>query len=208
MNLGSRGRRKGVDMSNPWLDTTAAPVAASAPVQAGDESDVLRGVGQPIPGIPPVDQADRLRVVEVTSLERVCVVGTHGGAGESTLAAWLGGRAMERSWPSYPQGKPVVVLVARTTATGIESARRAARQWASGDVPVQLLGLVLIADAGGKLPTQIRHLIQHLSGGVPHTWTVPWVPRLRLEPEPSPSVPTGPSARVVRSIQQLITEKG
>lgn len=196
--------------TNPWLAAQTAPEPVPAPALSAseEEPEVLRGVDAPIPGLPPIDQTDRLPVVEIPRLDRVCVVGVHGGAGESTLAAWLGGRAMNRSWPAHPQGKPLVVLVARTTASGIEAARRAARQWASGDVDVQLVGLVLVADAGGKMPPQLRELVKHLSGGLPRTWTVPWVPRLRLEPEPSPSVPPGPSARVVRSIQQVTTEKG
>lgn len=199
--------------SNPWLEVPASSDAASGPVMQDDGDvdsglDVLVGVSRPIPGLPPVDRADRLPVAEVPNLEQVCVVGAHGGAGESTLAAWLNGRAMHGSWPFHPTDKPRVVLVARTTASGIERARLAARQWASSDVDVQLLGLVLMADTPGKLPQPMRQLIQHLSGGLPRTWTIPWVPRLRLEPEPSPSVPPGQSARVVRSIQQLITEKG
>lgn len=194
--------------SNPWLDAPAPVEPSPVSVASAPEPEVLRGVAEPVPGLPPVDRADRLEVAAIPNLDRVCVVGTHGGAGESTLAAWLEGRSMQRAWPTHPHGKPSVVLVARTTASGIEAARKAAHEWASGDVHVRLLGLVLVTDAGGKLPTQIRQLIQHLSGGLPRTWTVPWVPRLRLDPEPSPSVPSGPSARVVRSIQQVLTEKG
>jgi hypothetical protein len=44
------------------------------------------------------------------------------------------------------------VLVARTHACGLRCAQSALRGWAVGEAPMRLPGLVLIADAPGRLP--------------------------------------------------------
>jgi hypothetical protein len=55
------------------------------------------------------------------------------------------------------------------------------RQWAAGLVPsVEVLGLVVMADAPGRVPRSLRDLLQVVSGGVPRTWTVPWVEAWRV----------------------------
>jgi len=73
------------------------------------------------------------------------------------------------------------VLVARTNARGLRAAQAAATQWAAGLVPhVEVVGLVLMADAPGRLPKALRDLAQVVGGGVPRVWTVPWIEALRL----------------------------
>ena len=67
-----------------------------------------------------------------------------------------------------------VVLVARTHASGLKAAQEALRDWAAGDLPVKLLGLVLIADAPGRLPKPLRDLAQLVAGGAPTVWRIPW----------------------------------
>lgn len=110
-------------------------------------------------------------------------LGTHGGAGESTLAELVAGSgAADHVWPLPRDVADVqpVVLVARTSVRGLESARVAATQWAAGDVlGVELLGLVLMADAPGRLPRPLRDLARQVAGGVPRTWAVPWVEQWR-----------------------------
>ncbi|MDN5762642.1 MAG: hypothetical protein L0H41_10045 [Microlunatus sp.] len=74
-----------------------------------------------------------------------------------------------------------MVIVARTSARGLLAAKAAAKQWASGLVQdVELLGLVLVADAPGRLPKPLRDLMKVVSGGYPRTWHVPWVESWRL----------------------------
>ena len=74
-----------------------------------------------------------------------------------------------------------MVLVARTNERGLRAAQAAATQWAAGLVPhAEVVGLVLMADAPGKLPKPLRDFAQVVSGGVPRMWTVPWIDRLRL----------------------------
>jgi hypothetical protein len=74
------------------------------------------------------------------------------------------------------------------------------RQWAAGLVPsVEVLGLVVMADAPGRVPRSLRDLLQVVSGGVPRTWTVPWVEAWRVG-EP-PALASSP-----REVQRLVDE--
>jgi hypothetical protein len=110
-------------------------------------------------------------------------LGVHGGAGVSTLSAFLaGGADAYRRWPDPAHGGPrAVVLVCRTHRAGLDRARDAARQWASSDVPAGLLlgGAVAVADAPGRLPRPQSEVLHLLAGIVPRLWTVPWIEDLR-----------------------------
>jgi hypothetical protein len=116
-------------------------------------------------------------------------LGAHGGAGESTLEElFSGSRAAGHSWPLTAAGvAPArVVLVARTHAHGLTAAQSAIREWAAGDAPVLLLGLVLIADAPGRLPHGLRQLAGLVAGGVPAAWSLPWIEAWRVGEPPAP----------------------
>lgn len=135
------------------------------------------------------EHVDRLPRQIVHQPARLWWVGVHGGAGESTLAeVCTGSRSIGHSWPvpghAYPAQEPLpVLLVARTHAYGLRRAATAAAEWASGSVDhVRLLGLVLVADAPGRLPKPLRELADRVSGGVPCMWHVPWVPVWRTDP--------------------------
>lgn len=107
------------------------------------------------------------------------VVGAHGGAGESTLAGLCPGwAAAEHCWPCTPD-QPWCVLAARTSASGLLAAQAALRQWAAGDTGVRLAGLVLLADAPGKLPPPLHDLAQLIAAGAPRCWLLPWIERWR-----------------------------
>jgi hypothetical protein len=113
------------------------------------------------------------------------VVAVHGGAGASTLAALSpAATAVTGVWPIPPAGhagRLPVVLVARSHFTGLTAAQHAITDWAAGGVPgVQLLGLVVVADAPGRLPRPLRDLIRLLAGGVPQLWQLPWSEDARL----------------------------
>jgi hypothetical protein len=92
------------------------------------------------------------------------------------------------------------VLLARTSATGLLAARAALRQWAAGDAPVELAGLVLLADAPGRLPGPLRDLAALVAGGAPRCWSIPWVEAWRLG-EP---VVTREVSRVIRDLTAVI----
>lgn len=61
---------------------------------------------------------------------------------------------------------------------------------------VELLGLVLVADAPGRLPKPLRDLMKIISGGYPRTWYVPWVESWRQGDDPTPDA----SPREVRKL--------
>ena len=106
------------------------------------------------------------------------MVGAHGGAGASVLAGLLGVEDAGVAWPAPRAGdEEVRVLVAaRTSAYGIEAAQDAAVQWASGALGgVDLVGVVWVADAPGRLPRELRRRVALVSGAFPMSVSVPWV---------------------------------
>lgn len=117
-------------------------------------------------------------------------LGVHGGAGVTTLRrAVPGGRDAGRAWPVSAQSQPVV-LVARSSAYGIKAAQNAAQQWASGMVTgIDLLGLVVVADAPGRRPKILHNLVRLVSGAVPRLWEIPWVEPWRLGEPPTSHLP-------------------
>ena len=113
-------------------------------------------------------------------------VGAHGGAGETTLEQlYVGTRAAGHRWPVSPGRLLAVVLVARTSARGLLAAQAALRELAERRPPIRLLGLVLIADAPGRLPRPLRELGERIAGAVPHAWWFPWVAAWREGETPS-----------------------
>lgn len=175
--------------TNPWLkspdvDTTddAPPQLAVAPATA-IPAWRPRGVGVSPPA---AGEGLSRRMVDASEADvRVWWVGAHGGAGESTLEQLLeGSRATDHAWPCGEFGTgltPSVLLVARTNAHGLRAAQRCAMEWASGSVPVALHGLVLVADAPGKLPKPLKDFIHVVSGAVPRVWHLPWVEAWRVD---------------------------
>ncbi len=132
--------------------------------------------------------------------------GCHGGAGVTTLIAVTGGgRDSGRHWPVLASGaESKVVLVARTHGGGLRAAQTAARQWASGSLSAQieLLGLVLVADAPGRLPRPLRDFARLVAGGVPRTWDIEWHEELRLG---SQRLPADASASDYNSLASALT---
>ena len=147
---------------------------------AGGQGGVL------LPG--PQDRLAR-RLLADDEQAAVWWLGAHGGAGESTLEElFSGSRAADHRWPLTGPDRPParVVLVARTHAHGLRAAQSAVREWAAGDAPVLLLGLVLIADAPGRLPHGLRQLADLISGGVGSVWSLPWIEAWRVGEPPAP----------------------
>jgi len=186
--------------SNPWLPQ---PVVAEVPPQSPVLAQPITGASAPQPGIPVPDQIDQLPSLEHAAAAPLWWLGTHGGAGESTLAGlvpeW---RAADHAWPIVVNSTTAAptVLVARTTVRGLRAAQLAATQWASGIVPhATVLGLVVIADTQGRLPRAIRDLIKVIGGGVPRVWHLPWVESWRLGKDVS--LDTAP-----REVRQVVSD--
>lgn len=173
-------------MGNRWTGFVAPGTGAQA-VSLLDETvselpPVLRGAQAPQQGISAPDGDVRLERFPASSIGPYWL-GAHGGAGETTFRELLDGVECHHRWPSpTPEApSPVVVLLARQTHRGLEAARRAAQDWASGQHPdVVLAGLVIVADTPGKTPRSLAAATRVISGGVPLTWVVPWIEELRL----------------------------
>ena len=176
---------------NPWL---SQPDTVESQVPEVPEGQLPPATGPLTPqsGVP-APPADRLLPVrEQTIAADLWWLGTHGGAGESSLAALVDGwPGAEHCWPHPAAGGAAnVVLVARTSMTGLRSAQAAATQWASGRAgDANVLGLVLVADAPGKLPRPLRDFARLVSGGVPRTWSIPWIEAWRVGDAPTSNIP-------------------
>lgn len=72
-------------------------------------------------------------------------------------------------WPGLP-----VVAVVRSHAAGLVAAQEFAARQAERPT-VALHGLVIVADAPGRLPRNLNATIRLISGGYPRTWLLPWV---------------------------------
>ena len=88
---------------------------------------------------------------------------------------------------------------------GLLATQRAATQWASGLVPnVELLGLVLVADAPGRTPRPLRDFAYVVAGGLPRTWTVPWIEPWRLGEQPDMTTAPRDVCRLVDDLTSLL----
>ena len=195
----ARGHLTGGPSANPWLAPVPAP--RTAPPPPPRQPPQIQPLA-PQPGVAAPDLAHQLqrRVLLREELLGVWfVLGVHGGAGESTLEALLpAARAADHTWPLSPDPRrPArVLLVARTSHSGLLAAQHALRDWASGAVTAELLGLVLMADAPGRLPKQLRLLAGLVASAAPRIWKLPWQAQWRL------GQPT--LQRASRELQQLV----
>ncbi len=178
---------------NPWLPqsrpaggTNGKPLRSVQGVSTG-----LTGPAAPQgAGVPPPARALPVARPQLDGGPAWWWLGVHGGAGVSTLEqAVPGGQDAGRAWPAFAQSQPVV-LVARSGANGLRAAQNAAQQWASRMVTgVDLLGLVVVADAPGRRPRALQDLVRLVSGAVPRLWEIPWVEPWRLGEPPLAHVP-------------------
>ena len=103
----------------------------------------------------------------------VWLVGAHGGAGTTSLAHAIAafGDAGQQ-WPAEDEF-PWTVIVARTTREGLEAAHDTALQAQAGKCgDCKVLGVILVADAPGKMPKAIEQRMTVLERVVPTIWTV------------------------------------
>ncbi len=189
---------------NPWITTPGrtpdVPSEATPALRTRREHGPLT----PQAGVSVPDTADRLPRWSQTWPAKVWWLGVHGGAGETTLAALAQDtRAAQHGWPiaDPPNIATNVVLVARSNYQGLTAAQRAATEWASGALGklVNLGGLVLVADAPGRLPKPLRDLQQVVGGGLPRVWMLPWVDAWRLGS-------TDPSTPLPKAFRELFAE--
>ena len=151
----------------------------------------------------------RLELADVRdpSTSGCALLAAHGGAGVTALLraglATTGAADAMRCWP---RDGPVL-LVARTSTSGLEWARDAARQHASGTagVATDLVGLVLIADAPGRLPGRVEALADLVCAAFTRIWQVPWLEEWRLAAA-TEALPVHPEvARLITDLRGLTT---
>ncbi|MFF4506340.1 DUF6668 family protein [Streptomyces sp. NPDC001401] len=142
-------------------------------VQQGPEIWIRGPVTVPEPG--PQQPAP-----SAATARRYSWVGTHGGAGVSTLAAVYGGHDCGRAWPG-PEDPRSVLLVARTHASGLAAALRTLEVFRLGEAPpgLDLDAVVLVADAPGRLPRPLDRQVRLIESLI-DVYRVPWVSDWRL----------------------------
>lgn len=174
----------GLGNANPWVVSVPEPAPVREAAPAEDAAA-------------PLDWFDPGSVPAGT----LWVVGTHGGAGESTLAAcrpdWAasGGRLV-----FHPGSSPRMVLVCKTSKHGLSSMRRALVQLRDAHFVFRLVAIALVADAKGRMPSSLAEeadAVRRLSpaGAV----DFPWVESLRFEDTASPEsirVLSGPAGAI------------
>lgn len=194
------------DDSNPWVSRPITP-EPSAPLYTDAPTERATGPLEPQRGVPAPDRVDQLPTFSRAHRAELWWLGAHGGAGESSLAAlvpeWP---AAGHAWPHAPGVKPShVVVTARSNMRGLRAAQLAATQWASGLVPhAQVVGLVVVADAPGRLPRPLREFAQIVAGGFPRTWSVPWIEAWRLGEPPDLSTAPRDVRRLVDDLSTLL----
>ena len=203
-------------MDNRWggfvtPEPVEAPVVTETEIR--DAVEVLRGVTGPQQGLLGLAAGEGMARF-ITDNPEVFWLGVHGGAGENTMADLLGGVPCHHRWPSRsdagPSSNPTappadVFLVARQNHRGLKAAQLAARDWAAGSHPtITLRGLVVIADAPGKLPKALHNLTRITAGGVPQTWTLPWIEELRLHGAVDPESLAREPRKVLTSLSEVI----
>lgn len=178
-------------MGDPSRDQSVPRTSASSPTEYTDDAILgahLEAVGAPIPSghqMPPPPYIGVSKVSDGIPSDRVFLLSTHGGAGTTTVETIAADRGLDAEeiyrWPRTPTDAEChVVLIARTHSYGLHCALRASREWGAGLVPwINLLGVLLIADAPGKLPAPLAAEVAELSAVVPVTWSIGWHPTWR-----------------------------
>ncbi len=161
---------------NPWITRPVSPDTTQS--EADTRTPPAAVISGPLRGMVEPDTADRLAPRTMTGSAALWIIGAHGGAGESRMAALIqGARPTSHCWPVLTDGsEPPVLLVCRADMRGLTAAQSALTQWASGATPgLDLLGLAVLADAPGKTPRALRDFAAIVGGGAPRLWTLPWV---------------------------------
>jgi hypothetical protein len=135
------------------------------------------------------------------------VVGAHGGAGVTTMAALLRPAwdlgVLRPAGPLRPEGRPVV-LVTRSTAPG--AARAVAAVRLLGQQYVRVAVLAVIGD-GLPEPAEARYRFRVLDGRVGAVVRVPFVPTFRVAAGPLAVRLPRRARRALTEIQALAQER-
>ena len=181
---------------NPWVTTGVVANEPERPTHVASPAWIPGAEVRVTQGLP---------VVDAPSEPGLWVVGAHGGAGATTWAHLLGAGDAGCAWPRPPHLVDVLVM-ARANRTGLRAAQAAAIQWASGAVEaVDLVGLLLVADAPGRMPKGLRDYARLVKGAFPQVIEMGWVDSWRVQEawkEPTPRE----AQRVLARVQELRKE--
>lgn len=138
------------------------------------------------------------------------VVGAHGGAGVTTLAALLRDALGGAAWRVYdlpprlppdPHGRPLV-LVTRGTVPSAGRAIRAVTVLAREGIP--LTAMAVVADGVGREPAEAAARFRLLAGRAGEIVRVPFVAGLRLVDDPAEVRLPKQAARAVARLAQAV----
>lgn len=169
-----------------------APQQATAPA-APPARRPSRGTSsvRPLPTTPVPEgvwghQPSRPKPARGRSRDDIGWVKAHGGAGATSMVELFGGVDVGARWPEPGRGEPRrVVLVGRTSESGLRSVSQALGALKEGHAPqgIDLLCVVLIADAPGMLPLSLLRRIRVIRSVV-RVHRVPWIPAWRVGNRP------------------------
>lgn len=137
----------------------------------------------PVPDGAPWDEPRRSGPAGGAARDAIGWVKAHGGAGATSLADLYGGVDVGARWPDPAQGEPHrIVLVGRTSARGMRAVSRALDALRGDEAPagLDLLAVVLVADAPGRLPLTLLNRVRVIRSVV-HVHRVPWIPAWRMD---------------------------
>lgn len=163
---------------NPWLTAPPEPVPS---VEAARVERPAPWVAGSVPGYATGVAVDVVAVSE----PGLYVMGTHGGAGASTLAHLLGVRETGRCWPVAEVGGVRVLVCARTSAAGIRAAQDLAVSWGGFAGGSALVGVVWMPDQPGRLPRPLKEQVSLVSGAYPCATSLPFFKAWRMSPDPA-----------------------
>ena len=160
----------------------------------------------------------------VTAPRELVLVGAHGGAGVTTLAALLqvplaageGGRggAPGLAWrvfdmpprlPPHPAGRPLVV-VSRCTVPAAGRAVKAVTALTSRQIPVT--ALAVIADGAGGEPAEATARFRLLAGRAGPVVRIPFAAALRLVDDPAQVRLPKQTTRALYRLAEVILAEG
>ena len=169
-------------LSSPAQESWQAPQGSPVPIPPPAAVATTRPWA---PGVDGLTVRRHIRRSTVDGAPRLWIVGAHGGAGTSTWARILNVGDAGASWPQHvnPSRSLDIVVCCRSTAAGLRAAQDVGIEWASGALPGQLVGLVVGADAPGRLPRELRDQLQITSGAFPRYIFVPWQAHWRFAKE-------------------------
>ncbi|MFF3966747.1 hypothetical protein ACFYZI_34995 [Streptomyces griseorubiginosus] len=182
--LGSPAARQPTAPGPPAARQTTAPRAPAAQQAASPVNSAVRKASSGRPAEQSRGRSKRAgRAAGGRSREEVGWVKAHGGSGATSLVEALGGVDVGDRWPEPARGEPYrIVLVGRTSARGLRSVSRALGALKDGNAPqgLELLAVVLVADAPGRLPLGLLRRIRVLRSVAP-VHRVPWIPAWRTD---------------------------